>query len=182
MAAQDSSEVWLPVVGYEPFYDVSNFGRVKSKDRVTGSNRQSPYLRPGRILSATPTVAGYPSLRLCAGGKIKPFLVHRLVARAFLGEPNGLSVNHKDGNPANNHISNLEYVTSKQNSQHALNVLGRLRKGEQHPHAKLNDSWVYLARFLYAGGARCAHIADAIGVSRKTIERACTRTSWKHLG
>ena len=98
-------EFWKPVVGYEGLYEVSNFGRVKSikfgKERI---------LKPGT------NGRGYSKVVLCKNGKKKRYLVHRLVAEAFLPNPNNLpQVNHRDENKLNNNAENLEWCSAKYN-------------------------------------------------------------------
>ncbi|MCI6614441.1 MAG: NUMOD4 domain-containing protein [Mollicutes bacterium] len=93
------NEIWKDVIGYENLYKVSNWGRVKS-------------FRFGkeRILKTFKNKDGYLQVGLWKNNKRKIFLVHRLVAQAFLDNPNNLpEVNHKDENKLNNVVSNLEW-------------------------------------------------------------------------
>lgn len=102
-------EIWKDIEGYNGKYQVSNLGRVKSLN----------YLRTGneRILKPGKDKYGYLQLILCNEGKQKRFFVHRLVASAFIENPNNLSfINHKDENPLNNNVDNLEWCTPKYNS------------------------------------------------------------------
>ncbi len=99
-------EVWKPIEGYD-HYEVSSFGNVRNKNT-------------GRILKASKK-GGYLSVGL-SSGKPKTFSIHQLVAKAFISNPeNKLQVNHKDKNGMNNNISNLEWVTNKENSIHRSN-------------------------------------------------------------
>lgn len=94
-------EIWKPVAGYEELYAVSDLGRVKS-------------LKYGKekILKPNKNGGGYLFVWLYRNGKRKMFLVHRLVASAFLPNPMGLpEVNHKDENKTNNIVSNIEWVS-----------------------------------------------------------------------
>ena len=103
-------EIWLDIEGYEGRYLVSNFGRVKS-------------LITNKILNQYKDRYGYLRVILSLNGKQKIYLVHRLVAKAFIPNPeNKLEVNHKDGNKENNHVDNLEWVTSKENVKHAYKM------------------------------------------------------------
>src|SRR5690349_12695799 len=92
------AEIWRPIPGFEKFYDVSNCGRVRG-------------VRRWKIRSPNLTVKGYLHITLFQYGKrFKPIGIHRLVAWAFLGpQETGIVVNHIDGNPRNNRLSNLEY-------------------------------------------------------------------------
>lgn len=111
-----TTERWLPVVGYEGIYEVSSHGRVRSLSRAdfVGRKRQGRVLAPG-------CQNGYFFVHLCKGGNKRVQRVHKLVASAFLGErPEGCTVNHIDGDKTNNHPNNLEYMTQGDNVRHAL--------------------------------------------------------------
>lgn len=117
-------EEWKPVVGYEGLYEASNFGRVKSLDRYRRNNRGA-YMRRGQILKLALRKVGKKgrykcySINLSRPGVCKTYRVHRLVAVAFIPNPNNLpEVNHKDENPRNNHVSNLEWCTHRYNMQY----------------------------------------------------------------
>ena len=106
-----AAEVYKPVVGFERYYMVSNYGNVMSLhgygDTVYMSRRVG-----------TP---GYYTVCLSANGDSKPYLLHRLVAQAFIPNPeNKATVNHKDGNKLNCYVENLEWATYAENNQHAI--------------------------------------------------------------
>lgn len=112
----ESDEVWMNIPGFEGKYAVSNRGRVKSLPRVlsSGGYRAGCYLS-GRIC---PT-RRYPQVQLWDGTRHTSLYVHRLVAKAFIPNLERLpEVNHKDRDPTNNDVSNLEWVTSQRNSEH----------------------------------------------------------------
>lgn len=113
-------EVWKPVVGYEGVYEVSDKGNVRSLDRtVKCSNQYGAIFErtyPGKIMMQN-DVNKYKTVSLL--GKTK--LVHRLVAEAFIPNPdNKPEVNHKDRDHGNNSLDNLEWVTKLENAKHAL--------------------------------------------------------------
>ena len=115
-------EVWKDVNGYEGLYQISNFGNVKSLN----------YRRHGYQKNLTPKVNndGRLWVELAKSGKRKQFLVHRLVACAFIPNPSGYKeINHKDENPKNNHVDNLEWCTRKYNVSYYY---------QRHPHGKEN--------------------------------------------
>ena len=102
-------EYWKPVVGYEGLYEVSNFGRVKSIPR-------NGTVKYARILKPVTNRYGYSYVILCKNGKVKSFLVHRLVAEAFIQNNDNLPcVNHKDECKTNNNVENLEWCSEKYN-------------------------------------------------------------------
>jgi predicted XRE-type DNA-binding protein len=112
-------------------------------------------------------------------GKRRTFLVHRLV----LGEPPFPKawVNHKDGDKANNHIDNLEWVTPSQNHLHAKDSLGRCyAKNEEVRTAKLNKTSVEAIKVLSQAGWSQSKIAEAFGVSQPTVNNALNKKTWKN--
>ena len=110
-------EIWKDVKGYECLYEVSNFGRVKSKDRRVKVVHKSTFYKnlKGKMLKPSKTI-GYENVTLCKEGRTEYKSVHRLVAEAFIpNENNLLIVNHKDESRSNNHVDNLEWCTHKYN-------------------------------------------------------------------
>lgn len=107
-----STEVWKDIEDFEGLYQVSNLGRVRSLDRIDKNGQ----FRNGRVLADKHNNRGYHTIALYRGGNTKYWLIHRLVAIAFLDNPDSLpEVNHKDENKANNAASNLEWCTSAYN-------------------------------------------------------------------
>lgn len=106
-------ERWAPVVGFED-YHVSNLGRVK---RV----KNGWAIAAERIMKLNPTENGYLHVTLKQDGESATLKVHRVVARAFIGEiPEGQFVNHVNGVKTDNRAANLEYVTASENMRHAM--------------------------------------------------------------
>lgn len=119
---------WRPVVGFEDNYEVSDEGQVRTKERRVKTARGSR-LVPAKLRKFD-TTSGYYDVVLFLDGVGTTKLVHRLVAEAFLPNPDGLEVvNHKDGNKQNNCVENLEWCSRNQNDLHAS--LKGLRPGWQ---------------------------------------------------
>ena len=112
------NEVWKDIVGYEGLYQVSNLGRVKSLKRKVYAGRNRMRWQYERILSNNKTNGnGYIVVSLNKESKSKNKYVHRLVAEAFLENPNNYKyINHKDQNTFNNNVNNLEFCTAQYNS------------------------------------------------------------------
>lgn len=112
------NEVWRDIEGYEGIYQVSNKGRVKSLQRLQKYKCRNPRMLPERIMSVRKDKLGYGRVGLY-NGEYKFWLIHRLVAITFLPNPNNLPViNHKDENPSNNRVENLEWCTRKYNNNY----------------------------------------------------------------
>ena len=111
-------EIWKDISGYEGYYQVSNLGNVKSMERmVERKNNETGNLSlKSRILSLNTYPKGYKKVTLRKNNTSKSFFGHRLVAEAFIPNPNNYPyVNHKDENPSNNHSDNLEWCTNEYN-------------------------------------------------------------------
>ena len=132
-------EIWKDIEGYEGSYQVSNLGRVRSLDRIihylSCYGKPSQRLAEGKLIRPGISHDNYMSVALTFNGVSKSFSVHRLVASAFIPNPNNLpQVNHKDENPANNRADNLEWCTAKYNSNYGtrLQKLSESKKGMKH--------------------------------------------------
>lgn len=119
-----SEEVWKDVVGYEGVYEVSNRGRIKRILRCQGT--RCGILRPGtRTFRWSTGIVKYNHVVLSYKSKVETRPVHRLVAEAFIPNPeNKKTVNHKDGNGENNVVENLEWATQSEQELHKWHVLG----------------------------------------------------------
>ena len=119
-------EIWRPVVGYEDCYEVSNIGRLRTVGHIIEySDGRSRHVRGGRIISyGKPKPNGYYIKCLQRGNTKKYVTIHRLVATAFIPNPENLEqVNHKNGVKTDNRASNLEWVSRSENSIHSSYTL-----------------------------------------------------------
>lgn len=106
-------EIWKDIKGYEGLYQISNLGRLKSLPR----KYKKRYINEEIIKKPSKLPKGYLRIALAKNGTIKYFFIHRLVAQAFIPNPNNLPcVNHKDCNTSNNSVNNLEWCSYKHNN------------------------------------------------------------------
>lgn len=153
-------------------------GYFATREGLIVSTRRS---EGGKILSYTVTKAGYIRIHF---GFHKPVFAHRLIAMTFIPNPDDRpQVNHIDGNKANNHVDNLEWVTAQQNVVHAVETgLRMTSQGPSHYKSKFNEEEVLNIRHLYAT-KKLTHrkIADLYGVDRDTITKIINRKNWAHI-
>jgi len=113
-------ERWLPVVGYEGIYEVSDRGRVRSLARITSGRRVRP-----RVLKERPLPNGRPRVNLSLYGKVVDAYPYRLVLEAFVGPcPEGMEALHWDDDPNNNTVDNLRWGTRTENMRDMSRNLG----------------------------------------------------------
>ena len=116
-------EIWKPIPNYEGLYEVSSLGKIKSLGKTYAERCYSKTvvkMSLPKIVSQRYTTDGYLRLALIKNGKKKYFSVHRLVAQAFIPNPdNKPQINHINGIKDDNRVENLEWVTSKENTVHA---------------------------------------------------------------
>lgn len=168
-------EYWKEIAGYNGDYLVSSLGRIKSfvKDRT--GRLMCPYTNPKR---------GYAGVFLTKGGKKHYHLIHRLMAEAFIENPEGKeTVNHKDGVKANNTVENLEWMTNRENVLHAMdNGLVKCREfGENHPRAVLSNLDVKRIKMCLWCAMSKAEIASIFDVCVQRIDEISRERGWAHV-
>lgn len=174
-------EEWRDVEGYEGLYQVSNYGRVKSLERYVVKER---ILRPGNV-------NGYMAVNLYSeNGKNREY-IHRLVAKAFIDNPNNLPyVNHRDENKANNYAENLEWCTPKYNVNYGSSTKRRIHntdfkainESRKKPVTQYSLEGKFIAR--YDSLSECGRLT---GFDISRISKACRgilnsayRSIWKY--
>lgn len=173
---------WKELPLYEGVYDVSFDGLLRSTKRQGSSGGNRPFYLDRQ---------GYKRITLCKDGKYKNYLVHTLIARAFLGErPEGLNVCHKDGNKLNNSADNLYYGTHSDNTRDAVqhgthnflkeNYSGKVLAGEDCVWSKLTEDDVRYIRSMY--GIKSARaLAKELSVTQGTVSAVQTGKTWRHV-
>ncbi len=133
-------EIWKDIKDYEGYYQVSNLGRVKSVPR-TIQRKKNKYTVKERILKSRPDKDGYEYVVLCINCKMKTKSIHRLVAEVFIPNPSNLPcINHKDENPSNNNVENLEWCTYSYNNTYNDLAHRRMKKVDYAKRAA-NTNW-----------------------------------------
>ena len=171
-------EKWLPCPGFETSYEVSNYGQVRSIDRyIYGRNG----LVKGQLIHFDFNKKGYPQLRLYNKNKKYVRNQHRLVALAFIPNPNNLTqVNHIDGNKLNNCVWNLEWISNSDNQKHAYKLgLQPSRAGENNCKSKLTTDQVTLIKVIYNKGTSIKTISQEQNIPIGIIRDIIYLRTWK---
>jgi len=170
-------EIWKDVIGYEGFYQVSNLGNVKG-------------LKRNKVKSQTLNSWGYKIISITKPNtKVKSVLVHRLVAKAFIDNPeNKEQVNHIDGNKSNNCVHNLEWCNQSENMQHAFKLgLNINPYGEKHNRSVITEEIYLKCVELREKGLTYAKITEHISkeynikIGRTAINAALLGQTWSHI-
>ena len=181
----DGQEVWLPIA-WAPGYEVSNHGRVKSLDRIVnaqgnlpgGKKSRKPHARrrQGKILSIG--IGRYAS----AGVAGRTYLVHRLVAEAFIGPcPPGHIVCHGPGGPLDNRLENISYGTHSKNTGADRRRDGTIPRGSQSGSSKLKEGQVIEIKKRLAAGESRASLGREFRVRAENISHIALGRSWGWL-
>jgi hypothetical protein len=173
--------VWKPIPGYEGLYKISEYGDVVSLPR-------NGTIKSERLLKQQMT-KGYKSLKLCKNDIVIRYMIHKLVAKAFLKKKRGSQcINHKDGNKLNNHYTNLEYTTFKENTIHAWKIglcekaRERIRKYSTGRNGELNGKSIAIVQIdiktkkVINQFVSATFAATETGINRQTISRCCSGT------
>lgn len=177
---EPTQEQWRPVVQYEGLYEVSSWGRVRSLWFLNGSANLP---RPVPVVLRTFIhKGGYPSLTLARGGIHKTECVHPLVLSAFRGPcPPGHIGGHRDGDPKNNLLTNLSWITRAENEEDKRRH-GRMLIGSRNHQSKLTEKKARQIRLLHEQGVSGRKLAEIFSVSDTLIGRIVKRRTWKHVG
>jgi len=171
------AENWLPVVGHEGKYEVSDAGRIRSLPRKRWQGKvyclvNGTELKPGRCKS------GHTTVSICGVSAY----VHRMVLEAFVGEcPPGMECCHWDGRPSNNRLDNLRWDTRKSNRADQLRH-GTLPRGEKNAHAKVTEAQISQIRDLCErSDLTRKEVGRMYGISGKSVSDIHLRKTWSWL-
>ena len=172
------TEEWKDIEGYEGLYQVSNLGRVRSLDRYytrphPRNGVPTKYFKRGTEIVCHVHRNGYVEVMLKVGGVKKNFMVHRLVAKAFVpGYFEGADVNHKDCNRQNNHADNLEWMTRRDNLKYSngdtASAMEQIHRSQRKPIIQMTMDGEFIREWP---SIHSAHLA--LGLDSKSISGAC---------
>lgn len=164
-------EIWKDIEGYEGLYQVSNLGRVKSLPRLVYNH--TGYINRGEVILKQSTYCKYyKQVSLYRDDSWESHTVHRLVAQAFIPNPSSLpQINHKDENPSNNCVENLEWCTAKYN----MNYGNRPFVGSAKCVKQIDNDGNVIARFRSISDA-----SRKTGISRGNISSVLNGGKYRH--
>ncbi len=175
-------EQWRSVIGFEKLYEISNFGRIFSLGITYAGRGGILVTKKSKLLKTFLDKNGYWIVTLRKNDKYYTRFVHRLIAEAFLPNYNGcLEVNHKDLNPKNCHIDNLEWCTRRQNIDHAISFGAFSPVRNPNMSQKLTAGDVIRIHEIRTTGLSHAKIAKKFGVCEHMIKKILDGASWKEL-
>lgn len=152
------AEIWKDIKDYEGLYEVSNLGSVRRKGYISTKGKNGYRVFESRELKSWHNYKGYIKVALCKNGISHEKFVHRLVAEAFIDNPNNLpQVNHIDGDKSNNDFYNLEWCTCKENIRHSydnnlINAEKRANSRKDNYNVVYNGEKMSLTKFSRISG------------------------------
>jgi hypothetical protein len=176
-----NSEVFKDIPGWEGLYQVGSMGTVKSLPRTVVSCTGKVYNRKGKILKLRYSDDGYLKTSLSRDGKDFEVGVHRLMALAFIPNPeNKPMVNHLNAVRDDNRIDNLEWCTNAENIQHSFNLGISDNKGDKHPRRKLSMEMVRGIRAELANGKSPKEVAEIFNIKRTNVYAVRLGQNWNY--
>ncbi len=177
---ENLEEEWRDIPGH-PGYQASRLGQIRSVERVVRDRNGRQLRQKGKLLLPWRNSSGYPSV---STADRRTCTVHSLVAAAFIGpRPAGMEINHIDGDIRNACVENLEYVTAKQNSDHAVaNGLKARQVGESNGNCRFSEEQVIGAVARYRSGVTAMVAAEEFSITKNVIYAVVAGRIWKHLG
>ena len=176
-------EIWKDIGGFEGIYQVSNFGNVRSLDRVISRRNCSPYLCKGRMLKQSINMGGYAWIRLSNGAQSKLCRIHRLVAEAFIPNTNNYPVvNHKDENKLNNNVGNLEWCTYSYNTTYSNSMRTKINtRNKNQSHGCEKKVYQYnLSGELVKTWNSLMDVSRKLHLPWGNIANCCRNTKYRH--
>lgn len=181
----NEKEIWKDYPEYPDRYEVSNYGKVRSKSFLKKTANLGGYMEywtKPKLIKQFLNKQGYYQVRLMVDGHKFTRTVHRIVAFTFLGP--GIDknvVNHKNSKRDDNRADNLEWCTVQENVIHSFAIGGKSLAGEKHPGAILMESDVLKIRELKNQGMSTSKISSVVGFKYQTVWKVVKGKNWSHV-
>lgn len=185
-------EIWKDIKNYENWYQVSNYGRIRSIDRLVNTSiKHNEYcLKKGKLLKLNEKRNGYLTVDLTKNSNKKTISVHRLVAETFIPNiENKEQVNHINANKKDNRVENLEWVTAEENRNHAKENNLYISKRKQKVRCKQTNmifessyeagEWVNKTKFKYSKNTK--NIANKIRCCVNGYQKKAYDYTWEKV-
>jgi hypothetical protein len=170
------TEIWKPIKGYENLYMISSNGRVKSLGRYSIRKDGKPCHYPSKMMSLCHSTKGYLIVGLTKNGKCTTYFVHRLVADAFIPNPEGLpQVNHINEDKTDNRACNLEWMSCADNVNHGT---GKVRCGKAHEYPVV----MTMPDGSETEFSSATAAANALGIVSQGIQHCCAGRMQSYKG
>jgi hypothetical protein len=175
-------EIWKDIEKFNSEYQVSNIGRIRSKEAIIIRSNGKLYTRVSKVLKQS-LDQGYLKGSVSIDKKMIPYRIHRLVAECFLENPNNYKeVNHINGIKHDNRVENLEWCSRSENMIHAVKTgLLLVTRGSQRTQAKMNEETVLNIHELRKKGFQRKDILKELGITIHMYKGVISNNSWKHV-
>jgi hypothetical protein len=176
-------EFWKDVIGLEDYYQVSNLGNVRSKERFVIRGRGGRYKIECKNLNPSINSDGYLTGIFRVDKNPINYKVHRILAESFIGSiPEGFEVNHINGIKTDNRLENLEIVSKSKNIKHAFDLcLNKPRRGELNGMCKIDSDTAKWIKEMTKNGFTESQISSQLNVSIHTVRDIRRGRTWKHV-
>lgn len=176
-------EVWKDVIGLEDYYQVSNLGNVRSKERFVIRGRGGKYKIQCKNLNPAINSDGYLTGIFRVDKNPINYKVHRILAESFIGSiPKGFEVNHINGIKTDNRLENLEIVSKSKNIKHAFALgLNKPRRGQLNGMCKIDSNKAKSVKEMTFNGFTESQISKELNVSIHTVRDIRRGRTWKHV-
>ncbi len=173
-------EQWKAIKDFEMYYLISNTGRVISLEREITTSTGWTKTKKMAEMKAIAGKDGYMRINLSVEGNKKSYTIHRLVANAFIENPDGLpQVNHIDCDKSNNNEENLEWTDASGNQKHAFENGLNTQVGDKNSRAKVSNEFVLNIKMLHKNGTKRKKLMEDYSIPQKSLDRYLY--GWKHL-
>jgi hypothetical protein len=177
------NEIWKDIPKFNNEYQISNFGKIRSKHAVIIRSNGTTHTRVSKILKPAKSKDGYYKGAVCVDKKMRTYCIHRLVAEAFCFKSyETQEVNHINGVKTDNRAENLEWCNRSENILHALR-LGLLipRKGSQKTESKMDEATAKKLKEMIANGIKRSLVCEQLGITVHMYKDVQRGKTWMHV-